>query len=435
MSSKFWYLTKQSLQKKVATKWFVAVNILLAIAIVALLNINSIITFFGGDFNKDANILVIDQTNLAYPTFETTMKNLIEVEREEDDPKVEVKKTEKTEKEIKKKLKKNDVLVVFKEHDTDYVTASVISKDKLDSSTYQLITQGLNTAKTAVALTKTNIDPTTLMQVTKSMEINREVLNDKNGADENTQLIMNSVFPTIILPFFMLIIFLVQMIGGEICEEKTTKSMEIIISNVSAKTHLLSKVVASNLFVIGQALLLFIYGGIGLLISTKGKGLDLATSMGPLYQTLTENGFMDKLYQVIPLAIILMLLSFLAYSLVAGILASMTTNMEDFQQIQTPIMLVLLAGYYLAIMAGMFEGSSFIKILSYIPFLSCLISPSLFMMGQIGVMDIIISVGILIAFIYFLANIGLKVYKIGILNYSNEKIWSRFAKAIKSKDV
>lgn len=435
MSSKFWYLTKQSLQKKVATKWFVAVNILLAIAIVALLNINSIITFFGGDFNKDANILVIDQTNLAYPTFETTMKNLIEVEREEDDPKVEVKKTEKTEKEIKKKLKKNDVLVVFKEHDTDYVTASVISKDKLDSSTYQLITQGLNTAKTAVALTKTNIDPTTLMQVTKSMEINREVLNDKNGADENTQLIMNSVFPTIILPFFMLIIFLVQMIGGEICEEKTTKSMEIIISNVSAKTHLLSKVVASNLFVIGQALLLFIYGGIGLLISTKGKGLNLATSMGPLYQTLTENGFMDKLYQVIPLAIILMLLSFLAYSLVAGILASMTTNMEDFQQIQTPIMLVLLAGYYLAIMAGMFEGSSFIKILSYIPFLSCLISPSLFMMGQIGVMDIIISVGILIAFIYFLANIGLKVYKIGILNYSNEKIWSRFAKAIKSKDV
>ena len=51
----------------------------------------------------------------------------------------------------------------------------------------------------------------------------------------------------------MLIIFLVQMIGAEVNEEKTTKSMEIIISNVSPKTHFLSKVLSSNLFVIIQS--------------------------------------------------------------------------------------------------------------------------------------------------------------------------------------
>lgn len=435
MANKFWYLTKQSLRKKVASKWFIAVNVLLALSIVALLNINSIITFFGGDFNKDTKILVVDQTEVAYDTFKMAMTNLTTSTEEEEETKVVVEPSKKTEKELKKKLKKNEVIVIFEESTTDFVSAKVISKEKIDTTTYQLITQGLNTAKTAVALVKTNIDPNTLAQVTKTIDINREVLSDKKGADENTQMIMSTVFPTIILPFFMLIIFLVQMIGGEICEEKTTKSMEIIISNVSAKTHLLSKVVASNIFVIGQSLLLGLYAGIGLLISTKGKGIDLSVSMGSLYQTLTESGFLTKLYQVIPLAIILMILSFLAYSLIAGILASMTTNMEDFQQIQTPIMLVLLAGYYIAIMAGMFEGSLFIKILSYVPFLSCLISPSLFMMGQIGIMDIIISIVILAGFVLFLVKFGLKVYKIGILNYSNEKIWSRFYKAVKSKDV
>lgn len=435
MTNKFWYLTKQSLRKKVASKWFIAVNFLLALSIIALLNLNSIISFFGGDFNKDTKILVVDKTELAYDTFNTTMKNLTTTLDEEEEEKVTVQKTTKTEKELKKNLKKNEVIVVFEENVEDFVTAKVVSKEKIDTTTYQLITQGLNTAKTTVALAKTNIDPNTLVQVTKSIDIKREVLNDKKGADENTSMIMSTVFPTIILPFFMLIIFLVQMIGGEICEEKTTKSMEIIISNVSAKTHLLSKVVASNIFVIGQSILLVIYSAIGLLISTKGQGIDLATSMGPLYQTLTESGFLNKLYQLIPLAVVLLILSFLAYSLVAGILASMTTNMEDFQQIQTPIMLVLLAGYYIAITAGMFEGSTFIKILSYIPFLSCLISPSLFIMGQIGIMDIIISVVILAAFILFLVKFGLKVYKIGILNYSNEKIWSRFYKAVKSKDV
>ena len=48
----------------------------------------------------------------------------------------------------------------------------------------------------------------------------------------------------------MLIVLLVQLIGGEINEEKTTRSMEVIRSNVSSKVHLYSKIVANNLFVI-----------------------------------------------------------------------------------------------------------------------------------------------------------------------------------------
>jgi len=133
--------------------------------------------------------------------------------------------------------------------------------------------------------------------------------------------------------------------------------------------------------------------------------------------------------------IVMLILSFLAYSLIAGILASMTTNMEDFQQIQTPIMLVLLAGYYLAIMAGMFDGSILIRILSYVPFISCLVSPSLYIIGQINMIDVIISIVVLIITIALMTKYGLRVYKVGILNYSNEKIWSRFAKALKSKDM
>ena len=60
-----------------------------------------------------------------------------------------------------------------------------------------------------------------------------------------------------------------------------------------------------------------------------------------------------------------MILTFIAYSLIAGILASMTTNAEDYQHIQTPIVFTLLIGYYLSIMAGVFEGATFIKVLSF----------------------------------------------------------------------
>lgn len=431
MSNKFWYLTKQSLKKKIKSKWFIGVNIMLALVIIALININSIISFFGGDFSENTKILVVDKTQISYPIFEQSIKT---IKKENEDAKITIKESNKSEKELKKDLKDNQVAIFFENDKDEFVTAKVISKEKIDNTTYQYISQGLNATKTSVALVKTNTDPTLLTKISSPITTERIVLNDEKSVDENMEMVMGSVFPTLILPFFMLIIFLVQMIGGEICEEKTTKSMEIIISNVSPKTHLLSKVVASNVFIIMQGILLILYSIVGILISTKGK-LSIDPSIDSLLTATVESGFLDKILTLLPAIIVMLILSFLAYSLIAGILASMTTNMEDFQQIQTPIMLVLLAGYYLAIMAGMFDGSILIRILSYVPFISCLVSPSLYIIGQISMIDVIISIVVLIITIALMTKYGLRVYKVGILNYSNEKIWSRFAKALKSKDM
>lgn len=430
MSNKFWFLTKQSLGKKVKSKWFIAVNIMLALVVVALININSIISFFGGDFNQDTKILVVDNTKISFPIFKASMK---EISKEEENKMV-VKETKKTQKQLKKDLKDNQVAIIFENDEENFVTAKVISQEKIDVTTYQYISQGLNATKTSVALVKTNTDPTLLAKISNPMDTERIVLSENKSVDENMEMVMGSVFPTLILPFFMLIIFLVQMIGGEICEEKTTKSMEIIISNVSPKIHLLSKVVASNIFIIIQGILLLLYSGVGLLISTKGN-FSLDPSVGSLVTATVESGFLTKIIHLLPAMLIMLILSFLAYSLIAGILAAMTTNVEDFNQIQTPIMLVLLAGYYLAIMAGMFDGSLLIRVLSYVPFISCLVSPSLYILGQISMIDVVISIILLIISILLMIKYGLRVYKVGILNYSNEKIWSKFAKALKSKDV
>ena len=431
MTDKFWYLTKQSLNKKIKSKWFLGINILLALVVISLININSIIAFFGGDFNEEIKIVVIDNTEVSYKVFKESINTIV---KEEDTEKIAVKKTSLSEEKLKKKLKDNQIAIVFDNDEENFVSSKIISNEKIDNTTYQYITQGLNATKTSVALTKTNTDPVLLAKISSPMEVERVVLSNEKSVDENMEMVMGTLFPTLILPFFMLIIFLVQMIGGEICEEKTTKSMEIIISNVSPKAHLFSKVLASNIFIIIQAILLVIYSVIGILISTKGQ-LQIDPNVDTLLTATVSSGFLDKVINLLPAVIILMILSFIAYSLIAGILASMTTNMEDFSQIQTPIMLVLLAGYYLAIMAGMFDGSTLIRVLSYVPFLSCLIAPSLYIIGQITMIDVIISILILILTIFLMTKYGLKIYKIGILNYSNEKIWTRFAKAIKSKDV
>ena len=426
MTRKFFYLVKLSFNKKLKSKWFIAVNIILALSLFALFNLNSIITFFGGEFDKPLKVLVYDKTNISYPYLKNNIDSLTS---ELEDKKIVVKSVSNENKKIK-----DDEILISLNLDDNLLKAKVTSDKKIDSSVYQVIYQGLNATKQQVLMERQNLDTNTLALLSTNIDIDRVVLSDKKSQDENMSLVMSTVFPSLILPFFMLIIFLVQKVGGEICEEKTTKSMEIIISNVSPKVHLLAKIVANNLFVLLQALLLFIYGLIAFFISSRNGSLNIPSEITSVWDSLSASGLINDIVSLLPFLLVLIILSFLAYSLLAGILASMTTNIEDFQQLQTPIVFILLAGYYLAIMAGMFQGSIFLKIAGYIPLISCLLAPTLYIMGEISILDILIAIILLIGLLYLLIRYGMKIYKVGILNYSNEKVWSKFIKAFRREE-
>lgn len=425
MNKKFWYLTKVSLKKKIGSKWFLVTNIILALIIVGIINIKSIIKFFGGDFSDNKIIYVIDNAGV-YDYFSETLKQL------DEDKLLEINKSSKSKDELTKNLENKEIVIVLNSDNKEYLTSEIISNEKIDNTIYQEITNALNISKSTKGMIEANINPDVLTNITSPTNVERTILSAKNSVDENMDLIMNSVFPTVILPFFMLVVFLVQMVGGEICEEKTTRSMEIIISNVSPKVHLFSKVLASNLFVIMQGLLLVLYSTIGLIINKIVTGVSSLNLLTSLVGNIDLSIITTKLLVLIPITLILMLLSFIAYAILSGILASMTVNIEDFNQLQTPVMLISVVGYYLAVSASLFNGSTIIHILSYIPFLSAFLSPTLYIIGEISIFEMLISIALMLLFIYILLNKGLKIYKNGILNYSKDKVWDRVFKSLKN---
>ena len=440
MRSKLNYLIGVSLKRKVKTKWFMIANIILGLLIVGLFNIDSIITYFGGNFNEKQKVYIIDNTKETYELFQSELKNATSTLYGEDESNYELIKYDKCIEEAKKLLEtdgdKNSIILVFNSSNDNVIEYELISKEYMDLVDTQLLTATLNSTKVALALSKTNIDKKELSKIYSNAVITRTYLDEeKNNADENMEMIMSTVFPVLILPFFMLIIFLIQMIGAEVNDEKTTRGMEIIIANVPPKTHFFAKVIAGNLFVIMQGLLLFIFAGIGLLVRKIIGGSSIVGGVGDevtrvINQVMSTDLGSDFIYVII-LSIVLMLLTFLGYSLLAGILASMTTNTEDFQQLQTPMIITLLVGYYLSMMAGLFEGAVFIKVLSFIPLISAILSPSLLVLGQIGVVEVIVSILLMIGFDYLLIKYGLKIYKVGILNYSSRDLWKKMFKAIK----
>lgn len=439
MKNKLKYLTAMSLKRKIQTKWFVAANILIALVIICGINIDTIITAFGGDFDKQQPVYIADHTGVAFDSVKTMMNESSKaLNTSSKKSSFDIQKTDKNEKEIKKQVDKKDGLGIIIENDKEStLKVTIISKDILDAVDSQLISNAINQTKTSLALANSGISNEQISSIYSSAKIDYEYTKDdvKKG-EEGTQMLMQTVFPIVILPFFMLTLFLVQMIGAEVNDEKTTRGMEIIISNVSPKVHFFSKVIAGNLFVLFQGVLLFLYSGLGLLVRNLIGGSDITggigSEVGKAMNEILSSSIGSQLAYIIPLTLLLMIITFVAYSLLAGILASMTTNIEDFQQLQTPIAIISLVGYYLAMLANVFGGSLFIKILGMVPFISAILAPSLLVLGQFSILEMLLAIVLCLLTVFALIKYGLRIYKVGILNYSSKDLWKKMFKALKN---
>lgn len=431
MKNKAWFLIKQSLKKKMDTKWFKIVNVLICLLLIGVINIDKIINVFGGDFKETVNIYLTGDNNYleSFNAYFLTNKKILNDERT-----YEIAYSTDSVDTLKEKIEDtNDIVVNINLDSTEYLKADIISYNKIDTITYNLLSASLTGMKTSMALNYNGLSSEEMAKITSPISINRVVTNEKEiTASEDATNMSLIVF---LVPFFMLIVLLVQMIGAEINDEKTTRGMEIIISNVPAKVHLLTKITSSSIFVILQSLLLFTYSIIGILIH---GGLSLGSGksniIGGLVESLKISGTFDILLKGAPILIIIFLLSFFIYATLAGVLASMTTSAEDFQQLQTPLMIVLMLGYYIGIMASAFKGSIFIRIISYLPFLSSMVAPITYILGETSLIDLAISALILFISCLVLFKYGIRVYKVGILNYSSKDLWKKVFQSLKIKE-
>lgn len=429
--NKLGFLTKYSLGKKIKSKWFVVVNIIILLVISALINMDSIIKLFGGDFNNNEEILIIDNVGVI-----DTFKNAYEINNKylKSETKYSIEEYKEGYDSAIEEIKDTDkILIVIDKDETNYITSKLITNSSMDTITYTIISNTLDSVKREEVLKSYNITKEMYEKIESKVEVERIILDSENKDDN---MLTNLVVTIITMPFFFLTVYLVQMIGAEINEEKSTKSMEIIISNVSAKTHFISKIISSNVFVLIQGALLIIYCIIGIIIRYFVSGSiinSLPVELTTLGSTLSSSGIMDNIKIALPLMLLLLIITLFAYSIVSGVLASVTTNMEDYQQIQTPIVLILLAGFYLSSLASIFKGSIFIKVASYLPFISSLLAPTMYALGEFSLFDMLISILLMVVTILLLMKYGFRIYKVGILNYSDNNLWKKIFKSMKGE--
>ena len=181
MENKFKFLTKYSLSRKLKNKWFLIANVIVAVVIICLINIDHIIGFFGGDFNKPLTINIKDNTGY----YETIKNGLSSIEKYLPDSKIKIKKVTNI-KETKKKIKdtKNIILVINK--DANIFKVDIISDDYIDKVKYQSIISTLNAVKNIIALEDLGIDEEKLKEVNEEIKVNRMFLDKSKTKNEES---------------------------------------------------------------------------------------------------------------------------------------------------------------------------------------------------------------------------------------------------------
>ena len=161
MGNKLKFLIGQSFHKKIDSKQFIIVNIIIALLVIGLTNIDSIIKAFGGDFNEAQQIYVVDNTNELYDDFSSSLTAISSnTTKGSESLKYKVDKYTGSIDDAKAYVQKNNKtwVIIFDKDSTNYVKATIVSEAYIDTINYQVLSSVINSIKGKYAIKVSGID-------------------------------------------------------------------------------------------------------------------------------------------------------------------------------------------------------------------------------------------------------------------------------------
>lgn len=443
---KFKYLVAHGLRKRIKSKAFLISSIVIGIILIGLTILPSIIQGFEMDKDKiKGKVLIINESTYdsvnggdiissfkdeVYYTLVANPNYIVDINMEiilSNDDNIPLDET------YYELDREEDALIYFSlkvidengnlNDDNNYLIEMKIFNRSLSTPLLEQIlisSRELQRAKYKVDNPSANLDTTKDLYPVFVFDPNVSVEDDFN--------LMEVLAPILIVPIFVLITFSIQAIGADIIEEKSTKAIEIIIASVPPKTHFLSKLVSINLFVVIQLVTYLIFGLIGISINNIIAG---ATGSAANWTQILNQVDLNVIGLVV-IAFLAIVLGTLLYSVIGAFFASLAINQEDYQQVQTPIMLILMVGYFVSIFAGAFQSSALLKAFIYIPIFSPFTMPVLYASSIINLVDVIVGLSISVATILLLIYLIAPLYKVSILSYDTSPVFKRIKNIIRS---
>ncbi len=241
---------------------------------------------------------------------------------------------------------------------------------------------------------------------------------DNKTTDEKSdnKMIGQIIYFILLFLMYMVLMSFVNLVLADIATEKGTKMIEFIFSSVKPGDYFAGKMFGNFIAVFVQIITYVILGIIGfLVVKSKGllDGIDLSYNLtGSTYSMIAE-------------IVLLVLLGIFVFLVLAGMLASFATKVEDAGKMGMPLIFGTIVLFVLSIRLQSKGDIMLTQVLSYIPFASTFFMPLRLLNGYASSVEGLISIAILIVTILLVYRFGERVYKRNILNYSTDNWFTR----------
>ena len=221
---------------------------------------------------------------------------------------------------------------------------------------------------------------------------------------------------TLLASVLLVLIFLTLTVYGmwvasSVAAEKASRVMELLVSAATPRQLLVGKVFGVGGAGLTQYLAILVPAAIVLALQEP-----IANALiGP-----ADPGEAPLVGLTLPILAgfgAFFLLGFLLYAFIYAAAGSLVSRPEDIQQMALPLSFLSMAGYFAAIFALPVINSTWVAVLSYIPFFSPYVMLARVMLGSVAPWEIVLSLGLLALAIAGSAWLAGRIYGAGVLLY------------------
>ncbi len=240
-------------------------------------------------------------------------------------------------------------------------------------------------------------------------------------AKENKKFIQTMAAGALGFFLYMILITYAGVTAQEVASEKGTKIMEVVFSSIRASHYFYARMMALFLVILTH-IGIYVVGGLAAILLFK----DLPF--------LAQSGILDHLGDAFSLnTLLFILVSLFMYVVLAAFLGSMVSRPEDSGKALSPLMILIMGGFFGVTALGAAGDNLILKIGSYIPFISTFFMPFRTINGYAGGVEAWISLAITVIFAVVATGFIGRMYASLVLQTDDLGPWKTFKRALAYK--
>ena len=240
-------------------------------------------------------------------------------------------------------------------------------------------------------------------------------------AKENKKFIQTMAAGALGFFLYMILITYAGVTAQEVASEKGTKIMEVVFSSIRASHYFYARMMALFLVILTH-IGIYVVGGLAAILLFK----DLPF--------LAQSGILNHLGDAFSLnTLLFILVSLFMYVVLAAFLGSMVSRPEDSGKALSPLMILIMGGFFGVTALGAAGDNLILKIGSYIPFISTFFMPFRTINGYAGGVEAWISLAITVIFAVLATGFIGRMYASLVLQTDDLGIWKTFRRALAYK--